>query len=121
MKLSESSRLFIRNVYKLIRETKRTMHELEKFTRVSPGYYSRLKGTEKEPKLEVVVSTAKFFGVSVDYMLEYHRDKCDNCYNDMKESTYFSYQGKILCCKDCLVEYLGSIGVIKIKEYTEEE
>ena len=60
---------FIKRLYILLEETNTTQRELAKKIKVTEVTISRYLSGERIPRMEIINKIAKYFGVSVDYLL----------------------------------------------------
>lgn len=60
------------NIRELCRERKITIAELERECGISNGVIARWDNKTKSPTIYSVAAVAKYFGVTVDYLLQEH-------------------------------------------------
>jgi transcriptional regulator with XRE-family HTH domain len=65
----KNENVFGRNVLELLENENMTQHSLASHIGIKDGSLSRYINGQREPKLSVVKAIAKYFGVSVDWLV----------------------------------------------------
>lgn len=80
---------FIKRLYILLEETNTTQRELAKKIKVTEVTISRYLSGERIPRMEIINKIAKYFGVSVDYLLGRTDNKQTNKKTDIEFSAFY--------------------------------
>ena len=86
---------FIKRLYSLLEETNTTQRELAEKVNVTEVTISRYLSGERSPRIEIINKIAKYFKVSVDYLLGRTDIKNTNIHKEVDEefiTMYASYK-----------------------------
>lgn len=84
---------FIKRLYSLLEETNTTQRELAEKVNVTEVTISRYLSGERNPRIEIINKIAKYFKVSVDYLLGRTDVKNANIHKEVDQEFINFYEG----------------------------